>query len=180
MGHLGATEQSFRSWLKLRWGRSFASFVEPSGGSTVGMPDVMLQFPGCELLLPVELKIGVDMTGKNAGRIRPRELRAEQIGWHDALARSGGKSCLLLGVPQGLKWKWRGRFIVYVQPRCNHAVLREWRKGWPIGKQFLGGLTRVTTSLNELDLDAWKTCMALGQSHPASQEAAELKKKTAG
>lgn len=174
--HAKNTERAFREWLRVRWGKAFPSFVEPSRGSTVGMADVMLQLPGNELLLPVELKIGVKMTKRNVGRIRPQNMRAEQISWHNELARSGGRSCLLLGVPQGREEKWRGRFKVYLQPRCHLGVLRHWRKGWEVGPQFIAGLTCLSNDLNQLDLELWKTCMALGQPRPASQEPAGAEK----
>jgi hypothetical protein len=127
--------------------------------------------------LPVELKIGVEMTKRNSGKIRPQNMRAEQIAWHEQLFRAGGKSCLLLGVPQRVSEGWRARFNVYLQPRCCLGVLRDWRKGWEVGPC---GLTLLTNhDWNRLDFDKWKTCMALGQPRPATETAADAIKRAA-
>ena len=160
------SEVSFRRWLARRWGSAWHEYVEPTAGSTMGAPDMRVLPPGQDYPVPVELKIaklvGRMIAGQRYGswspdldlqqeRIKPRDLRPAQILWHDNLARAGGRSCLLLGVLQPA-----GGFHGYVQPRCYHAILRQWRRGFPVKD-----LTLVATN-DGIDFEVWERCMALG------------------
>ena len=162
-------ERAFRIWLKRHWGKAVPSYVEAARGSTPGVPDVQLLLPGLSLPLPVELKVGV-FKRYDRGRIMPRHLRADQISWHDAMARRGGKTCILLGLAQswaGTQFRWNGEFDVYAQLDCRHEILKDWRAGWPVDT-----LTRLIWDEAGLDFDALKTCMALGQPLQGSQDVA--------
>jgi hypothetical protein len=75
---------------------------------------------------------------------------------------------LLLGVLQP-----DGGFHCFVQPRCSHAVLRQWRRGFPVKDLFL-----VATN-DGIDFEAWRTCMALGQLHTPTEDAAGALKRAA-
>ena len=140
----------------------------------MGAPDLQVLLPGQDAILPVELKVarrvGQPIAPQRYGawspdqdlhceRIKPRDLRPVQIQWHDQFTRAGGRSCLLLGVLQP-----GGGFHCYVQPRCSHAILRQWRRGFPVKDLIL-----VATN-DGIDFDAWKACMALAQPRQPSQE----------
>jgi hypothetical protein len=186
-----ASERAFRKFIQWRSAKILTCNVEAAYGSTVGIPDLQVLFPGQHGMIPVEVKIGVNMIKGKEGRIRVRSLRADQIQWHDKMSRAGGKSCLLIGVEQGRKGWWTGRFDAYVQPRCTHEVLKGWRDGWQIES-----LTCVTGNEDGLDFDEWQRCLelqaavarrhilaedpaALGQPRPATETAADAIKRAA-
>ena len=116
-------EREFRKWLSGRLASSWHAWVEPTAGSTTGFPDLLLLLPGERLPLPVELKVAWVVRD----RLRPLHLRPAQIRWHDTLARAGGRSCLLFGIPSEIG------FTAYVLPDCRLATLRSWRQGFPGG-----------------------------------------------
>ena len=128
--------------------------MEPTAGSTTGMPDILILLPGQALPLPVELKVARVVRD----RLRPSHVRPAQVRWHEELARSGGKSCLLLGVPSSIGWT----AYVLASPRLD--VLRSWRSGFPAGT-----VTCVARPANPaigvaslvLDLAGWKRCMGM-------------------
>jgi len=117
-------------------------------GSTAGMPDLLLRFPGAHAsdYLPVELKIAHFMR-KDPERIRAEKIRALQVNWHSQLSSSGGWSCFLLGVPGTTG------FTAYVLASCGYGMLRLWQKGWA-----LESLTCVAQD-DKLDLAAWEQAM---------------------
>lgn len=157
-------EPDLRRWLAGRLVGTWHSFIEPSTGSTMGTPDLLLLLPGCQLPLPVELKVAE----VRRDHLRPRHLRAAQIAWHDKLARAGGRSCLLLGVQCSLG------FTAYVLPDCRHEMLRRWRSGFPGGAVTCvarPAIPATGVASLVLDLEGWKRCMALEQPHPAPEEA---------
>lgn len=87
-------EADFKKWLRGIWGGWLESY-EPARGGGVGIPDVQLAFD--QRLWPIELKLG-DVKG---GRLYPREVRPDQIGWHRRLADEGIVSLFLVVVYEG-------------------------------------------------------------------------------
>jgi hypothetical protein len=140
-------ERDFRAWLKPQLAGIWYSFIEPTVGSSTGMPDVLLALPACREYLPVELKIAHVMR-KEPGRIRAEHIRPAQINWHAKVADFGCWSCFLLGVPQH-----DGGFEAYVLTSCGYGMLRNWRLGWS-----LEDLTCVTVD-GKLDLKGWERAM---------------------
>ena len=162
------TESSLRVWLRQRLASAWHSFVEPSIGSTMGCPDLLLLLPGEQYPLPVELKVALVVRDQ----LRPTKLRPSQIRWHDQLARAGGRSCLLLGVPSPIGW------TAYVLPDCRLEVLRRWRSGFPGGAVTCVARPadpRIGVASLVLDLHGWKRCMALAQPRPLAAEPAGAK-----
>jgi hypothetical protein len=165
-------EQDLRRWLNGRLGNTWKTWVEPTAGSTMGTPDLLILLPGQALPLPVELKVALVVRD----RLRPFHVRPAQIRWHEELARSGGKSCFLFGVPSSIGW------TAYVLASPRLSILRSWRSGFPSDM-----VTCVARPANPvlgvaslvLDLDAWKTCMALGQPHTPTEDVAGALKRAA-
>ena len=157
------TEQKFRFWLKQRLASTWHSFIEPSVGSSIGTPDLLILLPGYRLPLPVELKVAY----RGGHLIRVRRVRPTQILWHDTLARAGGRSCFLVGVPASHGMG----FEAWLLPDCRAEVLRRWSHGLPWDT-----LVQVSDG-GALDFDMWKVTMALGQPRQGSQDVAGAEKR---
>lgn len=144
------SEGRLRSWISHRIRGCWHCFLEPSLGSSTGVPDLLVLFPSgynCTPL-PVELKLG----WQEGNRVFTLAIRPAQIRWHDELGRAGGKSCILFGLPQP-----EGGYLPLVLAEPNLATLRHWRRGIPIGE--LASIRSPTG----IDLLAWERAMGM---HP--------------
>lgn len=83
------SELDFKRWLRKEW-KGWSEAYEPRRGGGVGIPDIQLLVRG--KLIPIELKIGEIKDGI----VKPREIRADQIGWHKRFMRAGGLSFFLV------------------------------------------------------------------------------------
>lgn len=95
--------------FKKRW-RGWIDSIEPSLGSGIGVPDLLVLLPhrGLMHLLPVELKVG---TLRN-GRIRPDLVRGSQVRWHFHLNDMGGKSAMVVGISNDEAYLIDGRDVI--------------------------------------------------------------------
>jgi len=99
-------ERDLRKWMRAVWGKDRLAWIEPSYGSSIGMPDTLLMF--CGQWLPLELKIGEPANDGIHCKLRPA-----QIAFHHNAYKNGMKTAFVVGVdtPKG--------FNVYVAPGAS-------------------------------------------------------------
>jgi hypothetical protein len=114
-------EGSFRTWFRRVWFQ-WMDRIEPTRGSTIGFPDVLVLTDGAQF--PIELKIGTIRDG----RIFADEVRPAQVIWHRDFERFGGSSLLLIGAPLEKAGHWAA-FAV------SGTRARYWQDGFVIGKE---------------------------------------------
>ena len=186
VAELSPLEADLRKFLGSCMKRYWHSFVEPAVGSTMGAADMSFLFPGANFPMPVEVKTATVLAG-TPRRLRPSKIRPVQILWHEQLARHGGLSCFLMGVP--VPKPYRG-FKVYALGDCSRHTLLGWKDGF-LPQQLVKIIDPIETPANiyYLNTAAWKAHMmahsrhlspvALGQPHQPSAEPAGAPKRAA-
>ncbi len=120
-------EKEFQKWLRRQW-KDWSGSVEYAVGGDAGFADMLLMHkskkqPGLPLMIPAEIKVALF----DNGLLVSQDVRAAQIGWHNAVWSAGGKSIFLFGV----RIKRRSNdWAVYV--RLGNDV-SGWKDGWAIG-----------------------------------------------
>ena len=109
----------FRRWVirKLDGEGCWTECYEPRRGGGTGIADIQVAVNG--VLVPIELKVGV----VEFGLVYPREVRADQLGWHNRLNDNAGVMSLFLTGVEGGDGKLVGCFA------CGLRPMLFWKKG---------------------------------------------------
>ena len=143
-------EVDLRRWLKKVWGLPRGIlWIEPGRGSSVGVPDVMLDVFGTEYWLPIELKIGSmgKLGDKRVIKVRPAQRRFHRIAYEE------GRRTAFMILAQDKNEGW----LVYVAPGNRPG-------SWNMLDHYsMTGLTVRENMIQQLnDLEFWGT-ECLGQ-----------------
>lgn len=125
---VGGLKREFRK----RW-TGWMDTVEPSLGSGMGVPDLLLllKIRGLPVIMPTELKIG----SVRKKRIYPSIVRGSQVRWHFHLSDCGGCSSIVIGVSPEEAYLIDSRLVL------------NWKNGFVIGKEATRIFFEAKTSL---------------------------------
>ena len=131
--NVGMSEGEFKTWVRDAFKRAGIWFeaYEPRRGGGVGIPDTQILIEG--VLYPLELKVcelGRSKFGKVDDEIIwSKDVRPDQIGWHERFKSAGGWSAFIIGFG-----------VTHLRPdRIFLAELQdilEWKKGIPVYKTY--------------------------------------------
>ena len=121
-------EGLLRDWLRSTMGDvSNIDWVEPSRGSSVGLPDCNLRFGN--VTIPVELKAWKVIKGQIKGEMRPAQIR-----YHFMAAREKRRTAILYSIPSAVGFDvflLPGKYV----PLADKVVNRE--ASQPVGTKEL-------------------------------------------
>jgi len=130
---------------RLAEGGNWTDAFEPAYGTTMGCPDIAVQFDKFQVVLdgparlaqvkPIvfcELKVGAIVDG---GQLKVTVIRPAQYSWHRVFTASGGVCCFVVGVGGPKSWK---AFVLkgmdakrFGEFNKNGIVRKDEYKDWP-------------------------------------------------
>ena len=102
-----ASEISFKRWFRseLKARGIWSEAIEPSRGSGVGAPDLVVLLEGKHLVF-LELKIGQKkQLSDQIWVLQVSPIRPAQYSWHRNYQSYGGVSAIVVGVNKGSQWE---------------------------------------------------------------------------